>query len=79
MVACRGGLCITFFSFGSLTVSASSVRAFRIWAAATLVEAFSKAFVKPISTIVNFWGFQTADNNFLLKCSKSNWNQEQDK
>ncbi len=34
---------LAFFWSGSLTVSASWVRRFRIWAAAMLVDVFSKA------------------------------------
>jgi hypothetical protein len=41
---------LTFFSSGSITVSARLLRAFRIWLAATEVEVFSKAWSWLIST-----------------------------
>lgn len=40
---------LTFFSSGSSTVSARPVSAFRIWAAAMLVDVFSKAYCESLS------------------------------
>lgn len=46
---CLVRLQLTFFCSGSLTVSARLVKALRIWAAATLVEVFSKAWPSSVS------------------------------
>lgn len=46
------GVIRTFFSSGSVTVSARLLRALRIWLAATEVEVFSKA----LSSWISFWG-----------------------